>query len=393
VVNPDVRKIYTKRKQHEAARKDATPSTSVAIEPKYPSDGWSTNLTRMPFFKRAEMNEHISNSGKNISSGSSSHFVPTSVRKATTFLQDEYLKGILAASDDNCFYFMSSCHHSFRKHNPPHNLKVTLCIVSGKVKHAYCTCVAGSVGFCSHVFALMMKICKFTLYECKNVNDLDNEGDMQAKQSCTSMLQQWHRKGRGDTIAPQPVMEVVVYKMHQDQDRSSSKDQGVRCLLYEARTIKAIKGQQADENKLLAKLQAINKKMALAQIMTPTSESTPLVETKFGKSPQGSFGSYQLSTTEDNFKVYCDISSVPRRDPVCNQSERLTAFPRFPLKSGEPFVLPAGITEAEKTLLDCPVFRLMLIKLMKLKGKHRGNLTVKSGEMRENFDLQHQTLG
>lgn len=86
--------------------------------------------------------------------------------------------------------------------------------------------------------------------------------------------------------------------------------------------------------------------------MTPTSESTPLVETKFGKSPPGSFGSYQLSTTEDNFKVYCDISSVPRRDPVCNQSERLTAFPRFPLKSGEPFVLPAGITEAEKTLLD-----------------------------------------
>lgn len=132
--------------------------------------------------------------------------------------------------------------------------------MSGKVKHAYCTCVADSVGFCNHVLALMMKICKFTLYECKNVNDLDNEGDMQAKQSCTSMLQQWHRKGRGDTTAPQPVMEVFVYKTHQDQDRSSSKEQGVRCLLYEAQTIKAIKGQQADENKLLAKLQAINKK-------------------------------------------------------------------------------------------------------------------------------------
>ena len=298
------------------------------------------------------MNEHISNSGKNIPSGSSSHSVPTSIRKATTFLQDEYLKGILVASDDNCFYFKSSCHHSFRKNDPPHNLKVTLCIVSGKVKHAYCTCVAGSVGFCNHVLALMMKICKFTLYECKNVNDLDNEGDMQAKQSCTSMLQQWHRKGRGDTIAPQPVMEVVVYKTHQDQDRASSKDQGVRCLLYEARTRNAIKGQQADEHKLLAKLQAINKKMALAQVMTPTSENTPLVETKFGKSPQGSFGSYQLSITEDNFKVYCDISSLPRRDPVCNQSEQLTAFPRFPLKSGEPFVSPTGITEAEKTLLD-----------------------------------------
>ena len=35
--------------------------------------------------------------------------------------------------------------------------------------------------------------------------------------------------------------------------------------------------------------------MALAQIMTSSSSSTKYVETKFGKSPQGSFASYQLS--------------------------------------------------------------------------------------------------
>ena len=67
------------------------------------------------------------------------------------------------ASDDNCFYFKSSCHHSFMKDDPPHNLKVTLCIVSGKVKHACCTCVGGTVAFGNHMLALMMKICKFTL--------------------------------------------------------------------------------------------------------------------------------------------------------------------------------------------------------------------------------------
>ena len=53
----------------------------------------------------------------------------------------------------------------FRKNDSPHNLKVALCIVSGKVKHAYSTCVAGAVGFCNHVLAFMMKVCKFTLYE------------------------------------------------------------------------------------------------------------------------------------------------------------------------------------------------------------------------------------
>ena len=116
------------------------------------------------------------------------------------------------------FYFKVQCHHSFRKNDPPHNLKVALCIVSGKVKHAYCTCVAGAVGFCNHVLAIMMKVCKFTLYECKSVSDLENEDDMQPKAACTFMLQQWHRKGRGDTIVPQPPVEFVVYKTHQDLD-------------------------------------------------------------------------------------------------------------------------------------------------------------------------------
>ena len=71
------------------------------------------------------------------------------------------------ASDDNCFYFKSSCHHSFRKHDAPHNLKVALCIVSRKVKRAYFSFVAGAVGFCNHVLALMMRICKFTFISAR----------------------------------------------------------------------------------------------------------------------------------------------------------------------------------------------------------------------------------
>ena len=87
----------------------------------------------MHFFTRGEMNLHISKLGKNIGSNTSTHTVPTSVRKATTFLQDKYLKEILAASDESHFYFKVQCHNSLRKNDPPHNLKVALCIVSGKV--------------------------------------------------------------------------------------------------------------------------------------------------------------------------------------------------------------------------------------------------------------------
>ena len=127
IVDPDKNQIYTRRKEHnEAASEDVDASVSGESQLKYPLDGWSIDLPKMPFLTCGEMNLHISTSGKNIGSNTSTHTVPTSVRKATTFLQDKYLKEILAASDESYFYFKVQCHHSFRKNDPPHNLKVAL---------------------------------------------------------------------------------------------------------------------------------------------------------------------------------------------------------------------------------------------------------------------------
>ena len=65
-----------------------------------------------------------------------------------------------------------------------------------------------------------------------------------------------------------------------DQDQpSKSRDPGVKCLLYEAR--KSLKNQETDESKLLEHLKEINPKMALAQVMTPRSETTPLLKTNY----------------------------------------------------------------------------------------------------------------
>ena len=86
---------------------------------KHPTDGWSTSLEKMPMFTRAEMNEHIARAGKSISD-IQNHSVPTSLRKAKTFLEDECLREINAASDDCCFYFQAKCCHSFRKNDCPH---------------------------------------------------------------------------------------------------------------------------------------------------------------------------------------------------------------------------------------------------------------------------------
>jgi len=106
--------------------------------------------------------------------------------------------------------------------------------------------------------------------------------------ACTSSLQLWHRHERGENIKPQPVMELNVKRSKLDRD--FDPDSGVRCLLYEAR--KNLSTQTSDEVMLKDKLQKINPKFALSQIMSPGG--TNLQEIEFRKSPSGSYASYQL---------------------------------------------------------------------------------------------------
>lgn len=87
IVNPDPNGLYTKWKQQRigigaaSSVADGDAHNKEHLTVKYPTDGWSTSLERMPMFTRAEMNEHIARSGKNISD-IQNHSVPTSLRNA-----------------------------------------------------------------------------------------------------------------------------------------------------------------------------------------------------------------------------------------------------------------------------------------------------------------------
>lgn len=79
----------------------------------------------------------------------------------------------------------------------------------------------------------MFKACKFSLFDSKSTDDLCQDDDEQPGLACTSQLQKWHKKGRGDKISAQPVMEVTISKTKLDETKSR---EGLKCLLYDART-------------------------------------------------------------------------------------------------------------------------------------------------------------
>jgi len=351
-VDPDPNGLYTKRKQQRigigatASATDASNGDVNKPSVKYPSDGWSTSLEKMPMFTRAEMNEHIARSGKSISN-IQHHSVPTSLRKAKTFLEDEYLREITAASDDRCFYFQAKCCHSFRKNDPPHQLKLALCIFKGDVLDSSCTCVAGKAGFCNHISALMFKICKYTLFEAKTTKDLCQEKDENPELACTSQLQRWHKKGGGENIVPQPVMEVYVTKTKLDEPSSSRGSGGVKCLLYEAR--KQPHYEPKNEASFKTELATIDPNMGFAHLSKGNNSSGETAQTKYGETPVGSFLSYQVSFTESNFSAEADLNAVPRNNVL---SDSITAYPRFPLASENPMVTPRELSSEEAALLS-----------------------------------------
>ena len=211
--------------------------------------------------------------------------------------------------DENYFYFKCKCYHSYKKHEAPHTIQVALCIISAQVMHATCTCAAGKVGYCNHTLALMLKICKYSLYESKTTEDLNDELDENPPLACTSTLQTWHKRGRGDSIHPQPVMDLAVTKIKSDDDKQSGKP--ISCQLYEAR--KLTKNDLTEEDRFKNEIAAINPKMGIATLASNTPNS--MVQTKFGSSPIGSTNSYQLSYTESNFPVYVNISACSFKMP------------------------------------------------------------------------------
>ena len=178
------------------------------------------------------MDKYVARTGKSLGCAGKKT-VPTGLNKGVTFLKDEYLKEIQSYDDQRYFFMRCKCYHSFRKNDPPHNVFLALCIVSGEVEDSKCSCVAGALGYCNHSLALMLKACKFGLYGSQNTKDLENEPDQSPDQPCTSKLQTWHQKGRGETIYPQPLMDVVVSKTKLEDTKRGNE--GIHSLLYETR--------------------------------------------------------------------------------------------------------------------------------------------------------------
>ena len=71
-------------------------------------------------------------------------------------------------------------------------------------------------------------------------------------------------------------------------------------------------------------------------------------DTKFSKTPVGSYLSYQVSFTESNFSAEADLTAVPRNNNVLTN---IANYPRFPLSNYIDMIVPRALSDEEKSLL------------------------------------------
>ena len=69
-----------------------------------------------------------------------------------------------------------------------------------------------SSGFCNRILAVLLKLCKFSLYECKSVTGLENEDNIHPKWSCKSTLRQWHRSKQQSIFVRLSSIIHVIFK-------------------------------------------------------------------------------------------------------------------------------------------------------------------------------------
>ena len=225
---------------------------------------------------------HLQSSGKRLKKNKDYNDVDYStLQRGYQYFMESYIPGkyVRFCCKDDLVWVQAHCYRSQKKNDPMHQLKLAIsCNAPYHVVKAYCSCVAGCSGMCSHVVGLLKQLIHYVMMKLKSVS---------ADLTCTQMHQSWH-KPRPTEIESVPVMNVAFCKAKQCE----AKKDPIICILYKARAkcmqVYSFEQQQCLKEGFLED----HPTCAFAKMLShdPLEE---YVDTPFGSVPKSSVLSYQ----------------------------------------------------------------------------------------------------
>ena len=186
---------------------------------------------------------------------------------------------------------------------------------------AYCTCKAGSSGYCNHVLATMYQTSHYCKLSCKSVP---------VRGTRTEYAQVWDKPTRGRKVKAQSVMKHSVKKAKLGEGWKS----GQKCSLFEAR--KDVCNNNSIIQEVQADMKLENPNYGFVHMASVDKPDTKYVLSRLGNLvPQGSVLSYQLAITESNFETSSVDSSLFCKFACSASCDIPNIYPAFPLNQAD----------------------------------------------------------
>ena len=181
-------------------------------------------------------------------------------------------------------------------------------------------------------------------------------------------------------------MEIAVLKTRLRDHKSC----GIVCQLYEARKV----NRKSKLQEFVSSVQSIDSNFGLIQTCDVSKIGEgELVETRFEESPAGSFGSYQLTFQESNFKVTCNIpvNSARQLGTPFNTSANYLSFPLDDFNDDVVLNLPNDMGDMEKKIVDG--LSVNLLKANQIEEETRAQHTCETWVQERKYRLTASKFG
>ena len=266
------------------------------------NDGWTKVLDNLPAISRTEMDNFQLKTSKNVLNSSTS--VKKTYKRGEAFIQERYIDMdfVYSKQNDDLFFIKAKCNASKKPRD--YGLSLALSKNTKEIVHSYCECPAGDGGLCSHSFALIQLVAKWSIDGLKYIP---------SEESCTSKPCQWSQRKKSTFMDQKQPMSSLPIKRKNNTSTTST----VQPKLYDARVNKML-----DINRL--------NKFKLEMLGTPIcnifqSSTQPLVKSRFGDVPLGSPLSYQYPILDCSLNVTCSFE-------VTNLfANTVSVYPAFPV--------------------------------------------------------------
>ena len=276
--------------------------------------GWSRSLDGLPQFSL----ENIEKYADMVPTGvlSKSTVVKKHFSRGDQLLEEQYVDigSIFTKQSDDFFCFKSVCGASLRKQNII--IFVVLTKDDGLVADAYCQCLAGRVGTCSHAFAVMKLVAKWLIDKINKIPE---------PKACTLKPCSWSIPQSRERLEKSPNSSLKIFSLTATKSKintyskgsainntsgtntssTTSTDKGITSSLCDARTESNWKNGKHKLQEMHDVIYSHNKNIPMLSVIDLNQKKR--INTSFGTMPVGSVLSNQCELILPDFNIYCNL--------------------------------------------------------------------------------------